>query len=245
VNFFKGEKPQPRKPKSVLGATIEAVTVLARRVIALEQRPVPRNGIDGIQGIPGEPGAPGPQGEIGHTGPQGLAGERGEMGPQGIAGEAGPQGEAGPAGTDGRDGAPGAQGERGPAGEMGPMGPQGEAGPRGERGEAGVSMVGAHQDNGNLIVTLSNGQTDNIGSFKGDKGERGEKGEPADLIPFAEMMAQLHAVIDDARKVRGEHALEKVITGLDATIKSMNTPKEIVFDAKGKPVGIKSAKPKK
>lgn len=264
--LFSGEPPKAPEPKrGVLGALLAQI---ARRLVALEKR-APVNGVDGLagpQGIAGPQGETGPQGEIGHTGPQGLAGERGDVGAQGIPGETGPRGETG---RDGRDGLSGVQGERGPVGEIGPVGlqgipgeigamgpegprgetggvgPQGEQGPQGERGEDGVD-ADMERIADFIREEVSRRVTEAVAAMppaeRGEKGEPGEKGDMADLTPYHEMVSQLNDIIDAARKVRGEHALEKVIGGLDATIKSMNVPKEIVFDAKGKPIGIKPAK---
>jgi hypothetical protein len=75
----------PKKP-SPLAAVWTGMEALARRLLALEQRPLARDGRDGAPGRDGKDGAVGPRGEIG------------------------PRGEPGPAGKDGRDGAPGKDG---------------------------------------------------------------------------------------------------------------------------------------
>lgn len=123
----------------------DCIDHVARRVVDLEERPTPANGVDGLpgpagerglqgekgapgepgpagrDGAPGEPGAPGAkgdQGERGERGEPGPAGERGERGLTGPAGERGPQGEPGLPGRDGRDGANGRDGATGPAGRL-------------------------------------------------------------------------------------------------------------------------------
>lgn len=69
-----------------------------------------------------------------------------------LKGDPGSQGEQGP------------QGEPGEPGEQGPQGEPGEQGPKGESGENGVSIVSTYIDeNGDLIVVFSNGETCNAG----------------------------------------------------------------------------------
>ena len=54
-------------------------------------------------------------------------------------------------------------------------------------GKDGVSIVKTELNSkGELIITLSNGTTSNVGVIKGEKGEPGEKGEQADLSKIQE-----------------------------------------------------------
>lgn len=63
-------------------------------------------------------------------------------------------------------------------GETGPQGDAGEQGPAGEPGPAGLSVTAAAiNSSGELILTMSSGETINAGNAKGDKGDAGEKGE--------------------------------------------------------------------
>ena len=68
----------------------------------------------------------------------------------------------------------GPQGPQGETGQTGPQGPQGEVGPQ---GPSGVSVTNAHINNkGELVITLSNGTTQNLGVIVGSDGEQGETG---------------------------------------------------------------------
>lgn len=110
VNLARSPKPKS-SPLALLAASVETI---ARRLLALEQRPAAKDGRDGAQG------------------PQGIQGERGLQGVAGEPGQRGEQGLQGPVGRDGRDGTPGAIGPVGPQGIPGPQGPQGPAGAPGE-----------------------------------------------------------------------------------------------------------------
>lgn len=71
-------------------------------------------------------------------------------------------------------------GEPGPRGEPGPMGPQGE------KGADGVGMAGAVIDrDGNLVITLTNGETKMLGPVVGKDGAPGRDG--ADGLGFDDM----------------------------------------------------------
>jgi hypothetical protein len=90
---------------------------------------------------------------IGEQGPAGTDGVDGEQGPKGDKGD---QGVAGPAGRDGADGA------------QGPKGDQGDAGADGTNGSDGVGVSQTTIDaDGNLIVTLTNGNEINAGQVRG------------------------------------------------------------------------------
>lgn len=59
----------------------------------------------------------------------------------------------------------------------GPRGEPGEKGDRGERGDDGAGITDFNRgEGGHVIVTLSNGVTRDLGSFKGEKGDTGERG---------------------------------------------------------------------
>lgn len=93
------------------------------------------------------------------------------------------RGEKGEAGAVGERGIPGLAGERGEKGDVGERGadglagPQGEAGPAGERGADGKSVVGAMLSrSGNLILSLSDGVSLDVGSIIGKDGRDGANG---------------------------------------------------------------------
>lgn len=156
-----------------------------------------KDGIDGAEGRAGEPGqagAPGPRGE------KGEVGERGETGPQGDPGPAGADGrdgkdatremvldairsdpglireavaahikenppQAGADGRDGRDGADGAPGRDGINGEKGEPGRDG----------TGIAAIMIDPD-GQLFVTLTDGETKELGPVVGRNGADGIPG---------------------------------------------------------------------
>lgn len=90
---------------------------------------------------------------------QGLPGPQGEQGIQGIQGEQGIQGP---------------QGEKGDQGEKGL---QGEKGEKGDQGASGIDGVGVEKadinDDGELIITFSNGTVTNLGVIVGKDGQNG------------------------------------------------------------------------
>jgi len=90
---------------------------------------------------------------IGAQGPAGTDGVDGEQGPKGDKGDKGDKGVAGPTGA------------KGDKGDKGDAGPQGLAGLEGTDG-VGVSQTTIDAD-GNLIVTLTNGNEINAGQVRG------------------------------------------------------------------------------
>lgn len=59
----------------------------------------------------------------------------------------------------------------------GPKGDPGERGEPGQRGDDGAGITDfVRGEDGRIIVTLSNGTTRDLGSFKGEKGDTGERG---------------------------------------------------------------------
>ena len=127
----------------------------------------------------------------------GKDGEKGETGAQGEKGETGAQGDKGDAGEDGIGIAEAAINEEGiliitltdgteknlgtVVGKDGAKGDQGEKGETGAKGEDGIGVSGAEiNDNGQLVISYSDGNSVNLGKVigaKGDKGDQGEKGE--------------------------------------------------------------------
>lgn len=174
---------------------------LRARLLAVEARAA----LPGPAGPAGERGAVGPQGAMGPAGDRGERGERGEKGEPGLTvkgdrGETGPQGikgEKGDPGVDGKDGAPGLsikgdpgdrgeRGERGADGAIGARGEQGDKGADGLHGKDGIGVMDAMIDReGNLILTLSNGQTKAVGAVVGKDGANGTDGQPGrDVDPL-------------------------------------------------------------
>lgn len=98
-------------------------------------------------------------------------------------GERGEKGDAGPAGPQGERGEPGPAGDTGPQGERGLQGLQGERGEPGQKGDPGLNgkdgldavefMIDLR---GNLIATLSNGTTKDLGRINGNDGKDGADG---------------------------------------------------------------------
>ena len=155
-------------------------------------------GIPGPRGPQGEQGETGPQGEKGEQGPAGPQGEKGEKGEQGPAGPQGEKGEQGPAGPQGEKGEKGEQGEtgaRGPQGEKGEPGAPGKPGRNGADGEDGKDGANGRpgadgkdgadgrgiaealiNDEGELVLTYTDGTTANLGTVQGPKGDKGDTG---------------------------------------------------------------------
>jgi hypothetical protein len=147
-NLAQGDRnPSPeRKPVAGLAAVWDGMTALARRLVAIEQRPAPRDGRDGLPGVQGKIGPKGDIGEPGPRGEPGLSGDIGPVGPQGLTGERGEVGPRGEAGQPGERGPEGSVGLRGPQGEFGPI--AGETGPRGQMGRQARRATRASAVNG-------------------------------------------------------------------------------------------------
>ena len=132
------------------------------------------------------------------VGPQGPKGDKGDVGP---AGPQGPQGEQGEKGTQGLKGERGEKGVQGPTGPQGPKGEKGDKGDPGEKGVdgtvafesltpeqkeslRGVSITAVSIDvDGNLTITFSDGDSENVGNIIGPQGVPGPKGDKGDVGP--------------------------------------------------------------
>jgi integrin beta 3 len=79
-----------------------AIRPFAKRLAALESRPLPERGENGAYGKDGAPGRDGKDGRDGIDGERGITGEKGERGEKGDDGERGLTGEKGEKGDDGR-----------------------------------------------------------------------------------------------------------------------------------------------
>jgi hypothetical protein len=86
---------------------------------------------------------------------------------------------------DGKDGEPGPRGEPGEKGEPGPRGEKGEPGIDGKDGSDGIGLAGALIDqDGNIVVTLGNGEIKALGRVVGRDGVDGSDGVPMTLDDF-------------------------------------------------------------
>ncbi len=166
-------------------------------------------GETGAQGLPGATGPAGPQGPAGQKGDPGAPGVQGPAGPQGQPGEPGPQGPAGPKGDPGAPGPAGAKGDTGAPGPAGPAstvpGPQGPAGPPGADstvpgppGPAGVNGRGVQSvtvTNGRLIVTFTDGATQDAGALPTTGEGGGTPGADGVSVTGADINGSGHLII--------------------------------------------------
>jgi collagen type III alpha len=189
--------PRPENGKDAdLGEVARWVTQEVER--ALAAFPVPSNGIDGVNGKDGRDGvdgAPGRDGSDGKDGVSGIDGKDGTAGRDGIdgkdgahgldgkdgsagldgkdgtAGRDGVDGKDGAHGLDGKDGSAGLDGKDGAPGQDGVDGKEGMIGEKGDRGRDGVGLAGALIGrDGQLLVTLSNGDILDLGPVSGKDG---------------------------------------------------------------------------
>ena len=176
-----------------LAGIVKAATApLQARIDALEKaladRPEPEAGKDGRDGSDGKDGAsvtvddvlPALQRQVDEYLANLPAPKDGKDGVDGKDGAPGEPGRDGRDGVDGKDGAPGRDGVDGK---------DGEPGQPGEKGADGIGLAGAMIDrDGNLIVTLTNGETKALGAVVGKDGAPGEDGKPGwDGIGFDDM----------------------------------------------------------
>lgn len=150
--------------------------------------------VPGEKGDKGDKGDPGEKGDTGPQGPAGSNGQDGKDGKDGVDGQNGKDGKDGQDGADGHDGVNGKDGlslltgNGEPNAELGKIGDSYIAldtwnyyskeetgwvlkgnikGTQGEDGEDGVSITNVEiNENGELIITLSNGQVINVGVIK-------------------------------------------------------------------------------
>ena len=135
------------------------------------------NGKDGAPGLDGKDGVPGLNGKDGAAGVNGKDGAQGLPGKDGAAGL---NGKDGAPGLNGKDGLPGLQGKDGVDGA------NGKDGADGLHGKDGAGVVDAMLDRtGQLVLTLSNGQTKTVGLVVGKDGANGQDGQPGrDVDPL-------------------------------------------------------------
>jgi hypothetical protein len=159
--------PRPENGKDAdLGEVARWVTQEVER--ALAAFPVPSNGIDGVNGKDGRDGVDGAPGRDGSDGKDGVSGIDGK---DGTAGRDGIDGKDGAHGLDGKDGSAGLDGKDGAPGQDGIDGKEGAIGEKGDRGRDGVGLAGALIGrDGQLLVTLSNGDILDLGPVSGKDG---------------------------------------------------------------------------
>jgi hypothetical protein len=167
-----GEKGEPGEPgRDGLDAAPVSDEAIARAVAHWLEANPPLAGKDGVDGAPGEKGEPGRDG-------QDAAPVSDEAVAEVVAKwlEANPpaKGDPGRDGLDGKDGRDGVDGRDGAPGE------------KGQDGKDGVGLAGALIDrDGQLVVTLTDGTTRELGPVVGKDGAPGEKGRDGfDLRDF-------------------------------------------------------------
>lgn len=153
-----------------------ALLPLLRRIDELEKR-------EPMRGEPGQAGRDGVDGKNGADGKDGAAGRDGKdaepVADEQIAAVVAAYLAANPpaAGKDGRDGIDGRDGKDGVSGRDGADGKDGAPGVKGTDGRDGISLAGAMIDReGNLIVTMSNGEHRQLGAVVGRDGRDGKDG---------------------------------------------------------------------
>ena len=167
------------------------------------------NGLDGKDGAKGIDGKDGLNGADGNDGLNGADGKDGAMGAKGIDGK---DGATGPNGIDGKDGSNGLDGK---AGAPGIDGKDGATGAKGNDGKDGVSVASTVVNHaGQLVITLTNGNTSTSGSLVGVPGVDGTPG--LDGVPGADGVDGKDGVSVASAVVSG--ASELVITLTDGSV---------------------------
>lgn len=143
-----------------------------------------------IESDKGEKGDTGEQGDKGEKGDKGDTGATGEKGDKGDTGATGAKGDKGDTGATGEKGDKGDTGATGAKGDKGDTGARGEKGEKGDPGEDGVGIMNITIDeDGSLIITLTDDTVIDLGNIRGADGMPGLQG--ADGIGIQS------AVIDD------------------------------------------------
>lgn len=140
-------------------------------------------GLQGEQGIQGDTGAPGEKGDKGDKGDTGAPGTNGTDGKNGVDGQDGKDGKDGitpmlrinetsklwevsyDSGTSWRSLGVSSEAGEGAKGDKGDPGKDGVDGKDGKDGADGVGVERVETVNGEIIVTLTNGVTQNLGKF--------------------------------------------------------------------------------
>ena len=138
-------------------------------------------------------GAKGDKGDKGEQGLQGVKGDKGDAGLNGVDGIGVKKSEINSLGelvitytnnlTENLGAVVGAKGDKGDKGDKGEQGLQGVKGDKGDtglNGTNGTDGVGINDieisTGGNLVITLTNGTSLNLGNIKGEKGDKGDAG---------------------------------------------------------------------
>jgi hypothetical protein len=155
--------------KAMGEAIREAVAPLTQRIAELEKRldewPVPVNGKDGQDGAPGAAGKDCDMEVV-----KSLLADMVKQIPVPKDGRDGKDGKDGRDGADGKDGAPG------------------------EKGADGIGMAGSMIDrDGNLLVTMTNGEVKNLGAVVGKDGRDGVDGIGLDSFDL-EYLEETHEI---------------------------------------------------
>lgn len=154
--------------EAVKGYIDRSVSAFAKRLAAVEAR-VPERG---ERGLPGQNGRDGRDADP--VTPEQIA----EAVEQYLKANPPAAGANGRDGVDGKDGEPGRDGKDGNPGRDGKDGINGVSGENGADGKDGVSLAGAMIDrDGNLVVTLSNGEHKQLGAVIGRDGTDGACGK--------------------------------------------------------------------
>lgn len=193
-----GETPRPRSP---LGAVWSGMEALARRLVALEAKPLARDGRDGINGRDGKDGLDGRAGDPGLPGKDGRNGIDGKDGAAGLNGRDGADGLPGADGKDGRDGVDGKDGmpgRDGIDGKDGSPGLSGKDGVDGVNGRDGVGISDARLNDGALMLALTDGRVIEVGRVAGPAGKDGSDADAS----------AVQAKLDDAVQRIVAHAAE-------------------------------------
>ena len=132
-------------------------------------------------------GAKGDKGDKGEQGLQGVKGEKGDTGLNGADGIGVKKSEINSLGelvitytnnlTENLGAVVGAKGDKGEQGLQGVKGDKGDTGLNGTNGTDGVGINDIEiSTGGNLVITLTNGTSLNLGNIKGAKGDKGDAG---------------------------------------------------------------------
>ena len=156
--MFDGEVFGQQMVEVVKGYVDRQTAPLIARIAELEAREMPA-AIQGERGEKGEPGEPADMEMVKQWVAEGVAAAVEAIpAPEAKEGERGPEGPAGQKGADGADGKPGAD---------------------------GIGLADAMIDkDGNLHLTMTNGQVKNLGSVHGKDGNDGKDGESLTLDDF-------------------------------------------------------------
>lgn len=169
-----GADAPPLTREALMDAILAMPDVLEAAVVKHLTANPPRDGSDGLHGVAGVDGKDGEPGRDGVKGTDGAAGLPGRDGSDGLHGKDGAPGRDGMNGVDGAAGLPGKDGLDGIHGLHGKDGADGR---HGVDGKDGVGLAGAVlARDGSLVVTLTDGNTRELGVIVGKDGDPGPAG---------------------------------------------------------------------